>query len=109
MNDDDEPRPVEEKEVRTMIMLARTIATVQTGSGQGTAAGNNSGRGNKGQQVWMAPGAKNQTQQMGLSVDFPTFFELFAHGGQPVVSLEECLLEWQGKFRALNSGQVDDW
>ena len=37
-------------------------------------------------------------------VDYATFFELFAHSGQPVHTLEECLVAWRAKFAALESG-----
>ena len=43
---------------------------------------------------------------MGLAVDYPTFFELFAHSGTPVQTLEECLLGWKGKFAAIESGKA---
>ena len=37
-------------------------------------------------------------------MDYATFFELFAHSGQPVHTLEECLIAWREKFAALESG-----
>lgn len=86
-------QPVEEKEVRTMMMLANTVATVQS---KNKALGGTSAHG------WNPPGAKGGGQ-MGMTIDFTTFFELFAHSGQPIMSLEDCLIEWQSKFNLLNS------
>ena len=54
---------------------------------------------------WRAPGGA--AAQHGVTVDFRTFFELFAHrhaNQQPVLTLEECLLAWQGKFAAVERG-----
>lgn len=57
-------QPVEEKEIRTMIMLARAVATVQTKSSAGTATGGVAAG------AWAAPGAG---QQMGLTVSTTRF------------------------------------
>jgi len=87
--------PVDEKEVRTMIMIARSLATVASKSSAGTATGGGSSSG------WNAPGGAGQ---IGLTLDYATFFDLFASGGQPVHTLRECLEQWQAKYKAVDTG-----
>ena len=57
-------QPVDEREIRTMIMLARTVATVQAKSSAGTATGGVAAG------AWAAPGTG---QQMGLTVGWKLF------------------------------------
>jgi hypothetical protein len=68
-------QPVEEKEVRTMMMLANTVATVQSKNNSLSGGSSRSAHG------WIPPGTK-AGNQMGMTIDFTTFFELFAHSGQ---------------------------
>ena len=71
-------------------------------SGGGSGIG---GSGIVGSGSWRAPGGSGA--QHGVTVDFRTFFELFAHGGAdapPVHTLEDCLVAWREKFLAVSGG-----
>jgi hypothetical protein len=61
--------------VRTMMMLANTVATVQSKNNSLSGGSSRSAHG------WIPPGTK-AGNQMGMTIDFTTFFELFAHSGQ---------------------------
>jgi len=114
---------IDEVGVRTMLMLARTLATVQTKSNVGTSTGQQfAQRSGSDPQVMtgsfmlgmgapgssstlprggMGGGGAHTSFNTGLSVDFATFLELFAHINVPVTSVEECLYEWHLKYEAV--------